>query len=249
MTEISPQPRIRRRIAAWNILLDARFPQEERVDDIAHTLAEQGDLDLVGLLEVQKTANQQNGEIIAQKLTQTSGVWFPHSRKSSGEHTGVFGADVKKATTIDLGHKKKAVLTELGDVAIVLVHLRRQHKHFPRQPEQIAQVSALLEAVADYEKVIAMGDFNCLPFQMPRTMLRNAGFQSAYVELGEKRPRFPTNEFRDALSPRQKLGLALAGGAISIDDIYTRGMEDSLVSVTTFQGRSDHPGLLLEYGE
>jgi len=246
MTEHSPTTR---RIAVWNTFLDDNHPQHARVDQLTKTISEQGQFDVVALLEIQKNKDGHSGEKIAQTISGTPGIWYPHSRKKRGEHIGMFGPDISSqedARQIDIGYSKLAVVTRLGDVAIAAVHLRRQ---FPPAHEQAEQMAALLAHLEDEEKAIIMGDFNSLRlFNLLKTrrQVENAGYESAFVLLGKPRVKsFPTDEFRGSHTRLEKAGLACLGGTINLDEIYTKGI--AVTDADSFEGRSDHRGLWVEY--
>ena len=234
------QPQRTRRVAVWNIFLDKEYPQDERLDGIIDTLQVQGNFDAIGILE----AHGNNGERIAKEISGTPGLWLPHSRKN--EHIGIFGPNINSTEEIDIGHNRKAVVARLGDVAVVAVHLRRNKRYIRRGSEQVEQTDALLDHLSDEEKVIIFGDFNSLALQKPRRMLKKANYTSAFPRFDFTKDRsFPTKEFPEKLTDRERRILRLAGGAINIDDIYTKGLE--VIDADSFVGPSDHPGLWAEY--
>ncbi|MDB5165672.1 MAG: hypothetical protein JWM00_562 [Candidatus Saccharibacteria bacterium] len=233
-----------RRAAVWNIFLDKHYLQDERLPSIIETLREQGEFDVVGIVE----AGQGNGEKIAQAISGTPGLWYPHSRKKLGEHIGLFGPTIEPAEKIELGYNRRAVVTRLGDVAITAVHLRRPDEWYRSGPEQVEQAQALIDYFADEEKVILFGDFNGVRAQKPRRMLKAADYELATTQLGRRPVRsFPTDEFPERLSRREQLLLRLVGGMISIDAIYTKGVD--VIDTDSFGGPSDHRGLWLEWLE
>lgn len=243
------QQPVRRRVAVWNTFMDNGHPQYLRVDTLTDTLRTQGDFDVVALLEVQKNEHGHTGEKIAQALTETPGIWYPHSRKKRGEHIGMFGAGVSSeedAKKIDIGYNKLAVVARLGDVAIAGVHLRRQ---FPPAREQAEQIAKLLAELENEKKAIIMGDFNSLRlfnFLKTRRQVEAAGYESAFTQLDKPRVRsFPTDEFSKIHTLPQKIGLACLGGAINLDEIYTKGV--TVVNTGSFEGGSDHRGVWVEY--
>lgn len=243
MTEIQREkPQGTRRVAVWNTFLDKNYPQAERLPGIIETIRGQGNFDAVGILE----AGGDNGEHIAQTISDTSGIWYPHSRKRLNERIGVFGPDIEAAEEIDIGHNRKAVLTRLGDVAIVFVHLRRNPDTFHPGPEQPEQMEALIDHLSHEKKVIASGDFNNLAIQRPRRMLKKAGYTPVFpwYDLSGNRS-FPTKEFPEKLTDRERRMLRLVGGAINIDGMYTKGIK--VINRDSFIGPSDHPGLWAEY--
>lgn len=229
-------------VAAWNILLDKRYPQQERVESMIMSLRqldEQRRIGALGLLEVQRTEQSDTGEIIGQSLFDHPGTWKSHSRKRLNEHIGLVGPQIEDVEFIDLKHGKQAALTRLGGVAVVAVHLRRQPQHIPPTPEQVNQTRALLERLDDEDEAVIMGDFNCLWFQRPRRMLEAQGFRSAFSELGLRRPKtLPMPGFGDVLTPKRRAALRMVGGGINLDDIYVKNLH--VRDVGMGKGESDH---------
>jgi len=246
MTEVHDLSRpTSRRLAVWNILLDLRYPQAKRLESLAETLQEAGEFDMVGILEAQ----YQNGQHLARQLSGTEGVWYEHSRIKRSERIGVFGPDIHQIEPVELGYTKVAVVAKLGEVAVATVHLRRQPTRFPPTPEQIEQITALLDYLSSEERAVIMGDFNSLWFQKTRRLIEAAGYESAFHKIGKRREgTMPANgNFSEMYSWREKLMLALAGGAINLDDIYTKGV--NVLGAGYFDGLSDHKGVWMEYEE
>jgi len=234
MTELS--------VATWNIFLDRRFSQPERIDDIVETLGRLDNrlqLGAIALQEVQASDAANHATHIADQLYM-DGLWVPHSRHNLGEHVGLIGYDMHNADWIDLGHGKSAVKAYLGDVALVSMHLRKQpKKHFPRGPEQVEQVEKLLDWVQYDEKAVIMGDWNCLPFHRPRRTLERANFHSVFADVpNRRRATVPTPEFIEALSDRDRRAVRLLGPLLNVDDIYVRGL--TATAANYVEGRSDH---------
>lgn len=229
-------------VATWNIFLDRRFSQPERIDGIVETLARLDNhlqLGAIALQEVQVSDTANHARHIADQLYM-DGLWVPHSRNNLGEHVGLIGNDLYGADWIDLGHDKSAVKAYLGDVALVSMHLRKQpKKHFPRGPEQVEQVEILLDWVQDDEKAVIMGDWNCLPFHRPRRALEKARFHSVFADVpNRRRATVPTPEFIEALSDRDRRAVRLLGPLLNVDDIYVRGLTATAAGYA--EGRSDH---------
>jgi len=229
-------------VATWNIFLDRRFPQSERIDDIIETLARLDNrcqLGAIALQEVQVSDTANHATYIADQLYM-DGLWVPHSRQKLGEHVGLIGNDLHSADWIDLGHGKSAVKAYLGDVALVSMHLRKQpKKHFPRGPEQVEQVEKLLDWVQEDEKAVLMGDWNCLPFHRPRQMLEKAWFHSVFSDVpNRRRATVPTPEFIGALTDRDRRAVRLLGPLLNVDDIYVRGLTATAAGYG--EGKSDH---------
>lgn len=226
-------------VAAWNILLDRTHgdyvsPQHERIESQAKTLADLGKtLDVVAICEAEKTENVHNGELLAKLAGYGIGRWHRHSRK--GEHIGMFGAQVGETQPLDLGHKKTAVITKLGNVSIAGTHLKFQL----RGQERSEQIGVLLEHLSAEERSVIMGDFNSLSRQTPRRLLKAAGYVSVFDALGARRPRtVPTKAYRPMLTPVRKLG---SWPGLNVDDIYIKNLE--VQEAGSFVGDSDHAGV------
>ncbi len=229
-------------VATWNIFLNSSFPQTERIDDITDKLVEldgQHGLSAVALQEVMALRGSHHGDMIATKLGM-DGYWAAHSRKKLGEHIGVIGRDLSDMSAKPLGHNKTAVKVYLGDTAFVGLHLRKQTgRQFPRGSEQNEQTEELLEWVADDEKAILAGDFNCLPFHTPRKMIEAEGFHSAFkdIPLGRK-ATVPTPEFLHSLSNKDRRAVRVFGRWLNVDDIYLRNL--TAVDGGYEVGKADH---------
>lgn len=230
-------------VVTWNILLDKTrteneivAPQIERINSQAKTLMELGvGLDVVMLQEVEGD----NGRKIAEMTGHEPGVWQQHNRKN--EHIGAFGSLVESAEFYDLGHGKKAVMTRIGNVAVVGVHFVARPKQYFKRVEQARVLCELLD---QEEEAIVMGDFNGPQWEEARRMLGRRGFKSAFTQAGLKRPpTYPTEQYRDIMwTPRQQKVLR---GQVSIDDIIvTRGV--TVKDARSFVGDTDHVGLVAE---
>lgn len=225
-------------VVSWNVLYDKDreergivSPQCDRVASQAKTLMELGiDLDVVMLQEVWGG----NGDQIAALTGNEPGIWRQHNRKN--EHIGTFGRRVEAADFPDIGHKKKAVVTYVGGVAVFGLHfVARPKRYFDR----IEQSTALCELVDREEEALIAADFNGPWFEAARRMLARRGFRSAFAETDTKeRMVYPTDKYRDImLTPWQQ---RLLGNHTSIDDILVRGLD--VVDAGVFVGDSDHMG-------
>lgn len=229
-------------VIAWNILLDkARTrdglvrPQADRIDLQADTLKQtELDLDVVAILEAEQTEAGHNGEKLARRLGYTASHWTPHNRKN--EYIGMFGGLVDGTEPVDIGHRKKAVLTHVGSVAVVGVHLRRERWGGKRAE----QMGSLLEHIDQYDQAVVMGDLNAIPIEKAPRILRAHGFQSVYRRLGKRRPpTWPTDTYRGVmLNPWYQW---LLGSGVVYDDIYVKNVD--VLDAGSFVGDSDHAGV------
>lgn len=236
-------------VLAWNILLDRKHgelvpPQDQRLG--AHTESLRGvpvPMDVVAILEAEKTKTQHNGQELARQLGFENSYWHLHSRKN--EYIGMFGNDVEGVEALELGYKKTALITRIGEVCIVAVHLK-----FPRSPrehltlsEQHKQIEAVLDRVKDEDHVVIMGDFNCSPGRKPRKLIEAQGFQSVYEIQGEPRPHSVLRgEYDFMLTPNQRrLIRRIWPLGVNVDDIYVKNM--MVHEVGTVTGESDHLGV------
>lgn len=236
-------------VVAWNILLDRKHgdlvvPQRDRIERHAKSLRElDRPLDAVGIFEVEKTTTEHNGTILAQQLGFEASYWQAHSRNN--EYIGMFGDKVEDVEPLDLGYKKTALLTRIGEVCVVAVHLK-----FPRSTrehlwldEQRQQVEVILERVKDEDHVVIMGDLNCSPRRKPRKLIEAQGFQSVYRAQDVPRPHTALRgEYDFMLTPRQRRVIRQVWPlGINVDDIYTKNM--TVHEVGTVTGPSDHLGV------
>ena len=225
-------------VVSWNVLYDKGreesgivSPQRDRVASQAKALMELGiDLDVVMLHEVWGD----NGNQIAALTGNEPGIWQHHNRKN--EHIGTFGRRVEAADFHDIGHKKKAVVTYVGGLAVFGLHLvARPKRYFDR----VEQSVALCELVDKENEAIIAADFNGPWFEAARRMLARRGFRSAFAEADTReRMIYPTEKYRDImLTPWQQ---RLLGNRTSIDDILVRGLD--VADAGVFVGDSDHMG-------
>jgi endonuclease/exonuclease/phosphatase family metal-dependent hydrolase len=235
-------------VISWNILLDKKRtqkglirPQDERVDQLIETLQGfDGSHDVVGLQEVEAT----NGQTISRALGYGDGLWHQHnkpiykgaSRGRSNEYMGMFGAMVEYTEPIDIGDRRKAVLTRVGGVAIVNCHLisGRSRKTLALRTQEM---QAILDAITDEENAVLIGDTNGHPLEASRRLAHREGFRSAHVLANGHMPRtHPNPEYIDALADdllHRKLFYRYIGSAI--DTISIRGDGLSVVAAGTLQ--------------
>ncbi len=252
-TPNSPSPEVLT-IVTWNILHDVTRTkagliqsQLDRAPSLASnlvTLRDQlhSELDVVALQEVHKTAEQHNGVYMSQELGYGNGYWFVHNKPRpnlgggrTGEHIGVFGARIDHADFVELGDNRRAVISHIGNVAVVNIHTRARFKNRELQKEQ---VKVVLERVADEESVAFMGDFNSWGRGMARRAVEAEGFDSAFTILRKRHPKtFPTPAYRGMMYGKARF----IAPSVALDEIYVRGM--AVHDAGSFTGDSDHAGL------
>lgn len=221
-------------VIAWNILLHRDFPQAERFAACAHKLIDLNkELSVVSLFETEVVSGRHTGEVIAELTGNAPGGWYQHNRKR--EYAGMFGSRVGGVESVDLGYKKKAVITKLGEISIAGVHLKYQL----HGSERADQMSILLDRMHDESHAVIMGDFNCLPWQRPRRMIEAAGYRSVFEVLDEAYPRtVPTPGFKSALPFWKQIAV---GKGLAIDDVYVKNVQ--VIDAGSFVGESDHAGV------
>lgn len=208
-----------------DVKLGKILAQDDRIDSIVATMeAFPGELDVVGVQEAHKSTRQHNGEYLAEALTQSPGGWVQHNQKPypesptgrAGEYVGLFGSAVgDDFETIELGDNRRAIMTEIAGVAFVNLHFRagvkaRQLRH--------KQANELVDAIADYDDAVVMGDFNEPPVPYvakARDTLRSAGLVSSFDLTNQPHPiTFPSPEYRKNTRAERLW---------SLDDILVRG--------------------------
>lgn len=232
-------------VVTWNILLDKTRtkrglmkPQSERLPSQAETLQSLGiELDVVAIQEAHITRKQHGGEELARQLGFAASFWQEHNTsKRRGDAIGMFGNLVDRAEFFDLGHDKLGVLTYIGSVAVVGVHLRNEYFG----PMRADQTSVVLDKLQGDERAVVMGDFNAIPLERPHRLLQAADFVSAFEMNGRSRPKtWPTEKYRSVMYPKALRGVA---PGFQYDDIYVRGLEVEWAEL--FVGDSDHKGLV-----
>jgi hypothetical protein len=232
-------------IVSWNVLLDKTRTaqglveaQSKRLSSQIQTLAELPiPLDVVLIQEAQETKQAHHGETMARSLGFAAGYWHEHNTsKRRGEHIGLFGAEVSNAEFFDVGHDKLAVLSMIGELAVVGIH----HRNENFGPMRADQMAAVLERLAPFEAAVIAGDTNALWFEKSRRMVRSSGFRSAFHMAGQRRPgTYPSPSYRGVMYGPLKQ--RLAPRLVSLDDIYVRGVD--VTDADTFVGDSDHVGL------
>lgn len=260
------QPRILK-VATQNILLDKTraesgviLEQSVRLPAMTDTLAQYGcDYDLVAIQEAQESKGVHNGKNLSQVLGYGEGVWVTHNKKPhkrsktgrKGEHVGLFGNAVEEAVEIDLGDRRKAVVTEIAGVAFACVHLR---SGADAREKRYMQARALIEALSEYKNAVVLGDLNepAVPFiAKARSALRRAGYRSVFSQLDLARPNtYPVGSYAEIMHPSDSRRDRIIRRGWSIDDILARGPRISVLAAGVLRAvpleTDDQGGALLE---
>lgn len=223
-TEFSPRVV---RVATQNVLLDVGrtksgqiLPQDQRIPELANALGYFDiPFDVVGIQE----AHEDNGEKLARLCGYEPGVWQQHNKPlykgaakgRNNEYVGLMGKEVKEATPLELGDRRTALMTVIGETAFVALHLRAGRDAWLKRGEQAAHLVRQLE---DYENTVLLGDFNEIPLPVVargRQVLRSAGFHSVFSDLWHSHPKtFPVPSYK---------GITGGDMELSLDDIMIRG--------------------------
>ncbi len=118
-------------VASWNILSDKggffnTESQALRLESITQTLKNVGDLDIVGLMEVENNEDSgHHGQAIARELSGVDGHWTlnPTGRDDLQIYVGLFGKELQNVESHDLVGGRSMLLAHIGEVAVGLVHL------------------------------------------------------------------------------------------------------------------------------
>lgn len=230
-------------VVTWNILLDKTRtsqgkvrPQSQRTSNHIDTLRGINvELDVVAIQEAERTREQHNGEVLARHLGYAAGTWAEHNTsKRKGEHIGMFGGLADEVEFFELGHDKLGVLTYVGRVAVVGVHLRNETVG----PMRTYQTKAVLKKIENSSEAVIMGDFNATPREEPHRLMQDADFESAFMVNGTRPKTWPTEDYRHVFYPKP---LRSALPQFRYDDIMVRGL--NVEWARTFVGDSDHKGL------
>ena len=252
-------------VITQNVLLDYTrtrehliLPQHERIGSIATTLAGfDGELDVVGIQEAQKSKRQHNGETLASELGMGPGFWVNHNQKPypgslrgrSGEYVGLFGSQVESASPIELGDNRIAPMTVIADVAFVTLHLRAGG--LESRQARLLQAVSLAEELEPYPNAVLFGDFNEPPIRYvakARDYLKTAQFESVFNRTHQPHPKTsPTLAYRDLLSDGNGWKTPFIRHGWSIDDILVRGPRVKALAAGILQREidtgSDHEGV------
>lgn len=242
-------------VVTQNVLLDYTrtkngliLPQDKRLDSLAATITNRftaDELHVVGIQEAQKNKKQHNGEVLAELCGDGPGHWFEHNEKPSkdsptgrpGEHVGLFGSMVDHAFEVELGDRRKAVMTEIAGVAFVTLHLR----HGPKPESRAArkeQTERVVERLSEYEDAVVLGDYNEPSVRVPllraltpaRTVLKNSGFESVFSVTNQKSPlTCPIEPYRPLFNATRDWRGRLVDRAWGLDDILVRGPRVSVL--------------------
>lgn len=248
-------------VISWNILMDKTrtkagtvVPQSIRLPSLIQsleTLKENGlSLDVVGICEAhavsqaevdargsQEPVAQHNGDLLAKGLGFEESFWANHNTsKRKGEHIGMFGNLVHEVEEFALPADKKAMIANIGDIAVSMNHFRMERWGKQRQ----MQAEALLERMSDAKYGFMGGDWNLLPIEKARRFMRKAGYVPVYDLFSSQQiGTFPTDEYRPTF--QDELNARHVKGPILLDGMYVKGLEVEDAGV--FVGASDHVGL------
>lgn len=233
------------RVASWNILFDTfpdtkAKPQSQRIKNLTSTLQALPSLDILGLYEVEATDVKDCGQEVTTKLGMRHATRAVQGRPNEGILlTARTRLQNVRTITLDPDHAaREAIIAEYGDITVVALHLIAQ---VTKGRWRTRQIKRLLKEIGAADKVIIMGDFNCLPSQKPRRLLETNGFNSVMKELElHKTGTFPTEPYKE-ISVRRPIQRRLIPNGLAIDDIYFKNLK--LVNGGMFEGDSDHYGL------
>lgn len=234
------------KIATWNILLDNTGsgvkPQSERLDSFAKAInAQDGKMDAMLICEAEQTKDGNNGHILAKKTGhKNTAKWHQHN--DNYEYISFFGEKVDKVTSIPLDCGRVAVITVIDGIALIGVHLTYRLLGTQIRTNQISKV---IEVADQYDKAIILGDFNSLVWQRPRRLIEQAGFDSAFRQIGKIHPiTSPMKDYKKYVKKWQRPFVQIG---FSVDDFYLKGLK--AIKIDTMHGETDHLGLVatIEY--
>ncbi len=207
--------------------------QDDRVVSLAATLqAYPGQLDIVGIQEAYRSADQHSGEVLAEDCGYGPGFWIEHNQKPhkdsktgrAGEHVGLFGAMVNDAELVELGDHRRAAMTVVDNVAYATFHLRAGRK---ARQARYGQACELVRSLKDYDNAVIFGDLNEPPIRgiaLARAELARAGFRSVFFLTNQPAPATcPIPAYAPAMSRPSWLESQFVKRAWPIDDILIRG--------------------------
>lgn len=238
MSEVVASHDGRFNVITWNMLVDKTrqrkgliLPQHVRLaGHIATLQAFEGSLDVVGVQEAIRDEGIHCGRALAKALGFTDSHFYKHNkpplfapkkgrRGRKNEYIGVFGEQVHDATPIYIGDRRVAVKTMIGSTAIVNFHLRQGREN---RSVRIEQADEILNAVADYDQVVLLGDTNENWSSPARQAMYAEGFESAFMlKHGVLPVTYPTPEYHEVMYTDQSGNLK---PPVSIDDIAVRGL-------------------------
>lgn len=233
-------------VLTQNVLLDYGrtkkgliLPQDKRINSIAASLAQfPGSLDIVGVQEAQKTEVQHNGETLASRLTDNSGIWLEHNQKQSdtsrkggraNEYIGLFGGRVGDAEAVDLGDNRGALVANIGNVAFATFHLRAGAT-LQQRKNRYDQSRRLYQAIEQYDAAVLFGDFNESSGRASKgkRFLLKQGFRSVFTITNQSQPlTYPTDPYKEIMGHQKVFGL---------DDILVRGERIRVLAAGVLKG-------------
>lgn len=225
-------------ISFWNILFDVFRPekiasQQERMPSILQTIAALPKSDIYGFTEIEGTDH-------VELLAQSVGAAGYHGMRAGREncYIGAFAADDAAFDVIQIDENRYAIVAEVKDVRIVVLHLS-----FSISGETVRklQLEQLLDWLGtDGKPVVLVGDFNSMSWQRSRRYLRRQGYSSVlkHYNDGKRVVTSPVDEFRMKWTqPYRTYGKI----GFDADDIYVKGL--TCVDSGTLTGSSDHKAI------
>jgi hypothetical protein len=246
MIERSDSASTRINVLSWNMLLDTTRTNNQRIraqrarlPGFIRALEEfDGQLDYVALQEVAIENGHNNGAALARALGFNTSFFFQHNIPQehepgigrSNEYLGVFGSVVDNAEAFDIGHGRKAILSTMGNLAIINTHFRARSKYADVRVENAQKT---VELAQSYRNTVITLDANERRTKPARQLLESAGFQSVFTLLGRAHPAtFPVRSYRREMYG-VPFGSALPG--VAIDDILVRGEGIRVVNAGTIE--------------
>ncbi len=226
-------------ILSWNVLTNnlpnSRIPaQNTRIDSIVSSINAL-EPDVAGIYELDSAlAVSMPASIKHRHVTTTSYAPAKYGISMSlSSNLPQSGTRIIDFTDKD---QRKAIISKLDGITIVAAHLSYKLVAFSWRT---AQVRDILAAVGDDDQAVVMADFNCMPWQKPRRLLKQAGFVPVTTLLTPSSPvTFPTPRYRHLLSVFHQL-IALPG--LRLDDMYIKNL--TFVEGGLVEGESDHFGV------
>lgn len=237
-------------ILSQNILLSKTheesgeiLPQTERIKTIARAiLAMPYRPDIVGIQEAHIENGFNNGVDLARLCGYEMSTWANHNQKATppvkkqgrkGEFIGLIGVNKAQAKVIELGDKRRALMTEIGGIAFATLHFRAGGSD--AISNRLENAHNLIAALEDFDDAVVFGDFNeprAKFFTPGREYIKQAGYSSVFSLQGKPSPKtYPIGGYKK-----------LDGRHIrwALDDILVRGkrVRPTETGVLTHDSRS-----------